>query len=35
QLIYPKTRLDHIMDEFVKTSVYEIAKQLKMSSTMT
>ncbi|WP_281216758.1 LysR family transcriptional regulator [Lysinibacillus capsici] len=35
QLIYPKTRLDHKMDEFVKMSVYEIAKQLKMSSTMT
>lgn len=35
QLIYPKTRLDHTLDEFVKTSVYDVAKQLKMSPVMT
>ncbi|WP_342544845.1 hypothetical protein [Lysinibacillus sp. FSL W7-1291] len=35
QLIYLKTRLDHTLDEFVKTSVYDVAKQLKISPVMT
>ncbi|WP_336634132.1 LysR family transcriptional regulator [Lysinibacillus fusiformis] len=35
QFIYPKTRLDNAIDEFVKMSIYEVAQRLKMSSVLT
>ncbi len=35
QFIYPKTRLDNTIDEFVKMSIYEVAQRLKMSSVLT
>lgn len=35
QFIYPKTRLDHTIDKFVKQSIDEVAQQLKKSSVMT
>lgn len=35
QLIYPKSRLDSRMDTFVKNSIYDLAKQLKMYPHMT
>ena len=30
QLIYPKSRLDSKIDSFVKSSIYDLAKQLKI-----
>lgn len=35
QFIYPKTRLDNAIDEFVKMSIYDVAQRLKMSSILT
>ncbi|MFJ7918678.1 LysR family transcriptional regulator [Lysinibacillus fusiformis] len=35
QFIYPKTRLDNAIDEFVKMKIYEVAQRLKMSSVLT
>ncbi|HBJ01966.1 LysR family transcriptional regulator [Lysinibacillus sp. UBA5990] len=35
QFIYPKTRLDNAIDEFVKMSIYDVAQRLKMSSVLT
>lgn len=35
QFIYPKTRLDNEIDEFVKMSIYDVAQRLKMSSVLT